>query len=171
MSTKKRRHRTGFLENYRLDETYLLKPDRAKGRPGIYGGFSPDGNPILVKVWPRASEANDHDLEDIWRHELRQLHRLAGYPGAADCIAHLHDAGYDSNGFYLILAPGQRRPLSSLLAAVGPGNWIRQPRQPASRARIWGNLKLLARGLETLHSQGLLHRNIDAWAVLTAGGE
>ncbi|MFO1084106.1 MAG: hypothetical protein U1E21_06065 [Reyranellaceae bacterium] len=26
-------------------------------------------------------------------------------------------------------------------------------------------------GLETLHAQGLLHRNLDRWAILTTGGE
>lgn len=149
----------------------MLKPDRANGRPGIYGGFSPNGDRVLIKVWPRASSGNDRDLEEIWRHELRQLHRLAGYPGAADCIAHLSEAGYDAQGFYLVLGPGQRQPLNRVLDTVGPGHWLRQTKQPASRARVWRNLRLLARGLETLHSQGLLHRNLDSWAVLTAGGD
>jgi hypothetical protein len=27
------------------------------------------------------------------------------------------------------------------------------------------------RGLEALHAQGLLHRNVDTWAVLTSGGD
>lgn len=149
----------------------MLKPDRAKGRPGIYAGFSSAGDPILVKVWPRTSGQKDQDLEEIWRHELRQLHRLAGYPGAADCIAHLYDAGYDAQGFYLILTTGQRRPLQTLIDHASPGHWVKQPRHSGNRARIWKNLVLLARGLETLHSQGLLHRNIDHWAVLAAGGE
>lgn len=168
--TKSRRRKAGFLENYRLDDKYMLKPDRSAGRPGIYGGLSPEGTPILVKVWARANDVNDLDLQDIWRHELRQLHRLAGSPGAADSIAHLHDAGYDPQGFYLILAPGQRQPLQSLLDVLAPDHWLKQARSANNRARVWRNLRQLSIGLETLHSQGLLHRNIDAWAVLTAGG-
>jgi hypothetical protein len=42
------RHR-GFLEEYRLDETCLLKPDRQSGRLGISEGLAPDGEPVFVK--------------------------------------------------------------------------------------------------------------------------
>lgn len=171
MSSKGKRRRQGFLETYRLDDAYMLRPDRRAGRPGIYGGFNPDGDAILVKVWPRSGRADDSDLEEIWRHEVRQLHRLAGYPGALDHIAHLRQAGTDPQGFYLVLDPGQRRPLETVLAGARPGHWLRQPRQPHHRARIWRNLKRIALALETLHSQGLLHRNLDSWAILTAGDE
>lgn len=134
-------------------------------------GFAQDGNPVLAKVWPRVPGSNNQDLEEIWRHELRQLQRLAGYPKASESIAHLYDAGSDERGFYLILAAGQRRPLQTILENATPGHWLLQPTLLGNRVRIWRNLALLSRGLETLHSQGLLHRNIDSWAVLTAGSE
>lgn len=168
MNTRRRR-KDGFLGDYKLDQQFLQKPDVERGRPGVFAGYAPDGTPVLVKEWARKGKA-DGDLEQIWRHELRQLHRLAGYPGAAECIAHLYDAGYDAKGFYLILAPGQRQPLQSILDGAGSAHWLKQPRVPANRLRLWRNLRLLALGLETLHSQGLLHRNIDAWSVLSSGG-
>jgi hypothetical protein len=164
------RRKLGFLGEYKLQEVYLLKPDKRAGRPGLVDGFAPNGEPVLIREWPRGSKDNDADLEHIWRHELRQLHRLAGYPGAADCIAHLYDAGQDSKGFYVVVAPGQRQPLQTLLDRSNSGHWVKQTRVAANRARIWANLKLLCIGLETLHAQGLLHRNLDAWSVLTAGG-
>lgn len=167
MNTRRRR-KDGFLSDYKLEQAFLQKPDTERGRPGVFAGYAPDGSPVLVKEWARKSKA-DGDLEQIWRHELRQLHRLAGYPGAADCIAHLHDAGSDAKGFYLVLAPGQRQPLQSILDGAGSAHWLKQPRIPANRIRLWKNLRLLALGLETLHSQGLLHRNLDAWAVLSSG--
>lgn len=170
-NTNSRRRREGFLENYKLDEAYMVKPDRSKGRPGMYAGVAPDGNTVLIKVWPRTKGSADSDLEEIWRHELRQLHRLAGYPGAADCIAGLYDAGNDAQGFYVVLSPGIRRPLRNLLDNFPSGHWLKHPRQASNRLRVWKNLRLLARGLETLHAQGLLHRNLDSWSVLTAGGE
>jgi hypothetical protein len=163
-----KKHRQGFLSSFQLEERYLLRPDPKSGRPGIYAGRSPDGDQVLVKVWRRTRGEDDLDLREIWQHELRQLHRLAGYPGAIETIAQLRDAGYDENGFYLVLATGQRRPLGSLLHDLSAGHWLKQPKQQANRAKIWANLSLLARGIETLHAQGLLHRNIDQWAVLTA---
>jgi hypothetical protein len=168
---KGRRRRQGFLEDYRLDDAYLLRPDRKSGRPGIYSGFNQDGDPVLVKVWPRAGKGDESDLEEIWRHEVRQLHRLAGYPGARDYVAQLSRAGIDGQGFYLVLDPGQRRPLEALLRRTVPSHWLTQPRQLSNRARIWRNLRRIALALETLHAQGLLHRNLDTWAVLTAGSD
>lgn len=169
-SNARRRRKDGFLAAYTVDEDYLQKPDAATGRPGVVGGKDPDGNSVLIREWRRSAKEPDSDLEQIWRHELRQLHRLAGYPGSASCIAHLHDAGFDSRGFYLIIAPGQRQPLESLRQNLPNDHWLRQPRSTASRLRVWANLKLLTHGLETLHAQGMLHRSIDAWSVLTAGG-
>lgn len=164
------RRKVGFLSDYKLQDAYLLKPDRKAGRPGLIDGFAPNGEPVLVREWLRGTKDNDADLEHIWRHELRQLHRLAGYPGAADCIAHLYDAGEDPKGFYVVVAPGQRQPLQVLLDRSNSSDWLKQARITVNRARIWANLKLLCTGLETLHAQGLLHRNLDAWSVLTAGG-
>lgn len=168
-SNIRRRRKGGFLATYTVEQDYLQKPDTTTGRPGVVAGRDADGNPVLIREWARKPSEPDSDLEQIWRHELRQLHRLAGYPGAAQCIAHLHDAGIDERGFYLIIAPGQRQPLQSLLDVVTGDHWLRQPRSTGSRARIWANLKLLALGLESLHSQGMLHRSIDSYAVLTAG--
>lgn len=164
------RRKVGFLSDYKLQDSYLLKPDRKAGKPGLIDGFAPNGEPVLVREWPRGSKDHDVDLEHIWRHELRQLHRLAGYPGAAECIAHLYDAGEDAKGFYVVVAPGQRQPLQALLDRSNSNHWLKQARATRNRARIWENLKLLCVGLETLHAQGLLHRSLDAWAVLTAGG-
>ena len=41
----------------------------------------------------------------------------------------------------------------------------------SNRVRIWRNLRRVAAALDLLHDQGLLHRNLDTWSVLTAGGE
>ncbi|HOG52060.1 MAG TPA: hypothetical protein PKY10_15845, partial [Lentisphaeria bacterium] len=110
-SNARRSRKDGFLAAYTVDEDYLQKPDVATGRPGVVGGKDADGNSVLIREWRLSTKAPDNVLEQIWRHELRQLHRLAGYPGSASCIALLHDAGFDTKGFYLIIAPGQRQPL------------------------------------------------------------
>ncbi|MGK9055253.1 AAA domain-containing protein [Neorhizobium petrolearium] len=168
--TRKSRN-IGFLDGYRLADTYLLKPDKATGRPGIIEGTDPDGEPVLVKNWPRNVKQPDDDLEEIWRHELRQLHRLYGYPGASDLIAPLRATGLDDRGFYIVLEPGIRRPLEMLLRHASANNWLKQPRQARNRVRIWANIRRIVLALETLHLQGLLHRNLDSWAILTAANE
>ena len=129
------------------------------------------GNQFWLKTGPENPRQNDDDVAEIWRHELRQLHRLYGYPGAADLIAPLRATGSDDHGFYLVLDPGSRRSLAMILEHAPANHWLKQPRAPRNRIRIWGNLKRVVNGLEKLHLQGLLHRNLDTWAILTAGTE
>jgi hypothetical protein len=171
MAKTSRRRRGSFLDNYRPEDAYLLKPDRRTGRPGLLTGFDPEGDPVIIKIWQRQSGAQNTDLEEIWHNEVRQLLRLGGYPGAAASIAPLHQAGHDEAGFYLVLKPGQRRPLATLLQHANAGHWLANQRSPSNRVRLWRNLRRIVSGLDILHTQGLLHWNIDRWAILTIGGD
>lgn len=169
MGRSPKRSRGEFLDGLQLDDRLLRKSLRKTGQPALLGGFDADGDPVLVKSWPRQKNIDDSDLQEIWRNEVRQLHRLGGYPGAAKTIAPLYQAGMDSAGFYLVLKPGQRQPLATILSQTRADHWIKNPRSPMNRARLWRNLLQIVAGLETLHAQGLLHRNIDEWAILTTG--
>lgn len=95
----KTRKGRGFLDGYQVQEPYLLAPEPTLGQPGLMLGTSPEGEPVLIKVWPRRPNAKDDDLKEFWHHELRQLYRLAGYPGSYEVIAHLRRAGIDERGF------------------------------------------------------------------------
>lgn len=174
MSTKpkkpRRARRGEFLSPYRPPDAYLLKPGRAKGIPGIIEGTSADGNPVLIRVWPRGPNIDDSALVDIWRNELRVLHRLGGAPGAEEYIGRLVDAGQDDRGFYIVIGAGQRRPIATLLDPNRRGTeWRRSVAAPSRRRQLWENLRRIALALEILHSQGLLHCNLDTWSVLTNG--
>lgn len=171
MAERVRRRKSAFLDKYRLDGAYLRPPDRATGRVGLIEGVGPDGEAVIVKKWPRTVRQNDADLEAIWRNEIRQLHRMAGHPVARDVIAKLVDAGVDADGFYLVIEPGSRRPIATLLNRPRGSGWLTVPRLAANRVRIWRNLRRLVVALEALHGEGMLHRDLDAWSVLSAGGE
>lgn len=162
--------RTGFLEAYNPAEAYLQRPDRKRGAPGILEGSSSNGDPLLIRVWPRSGKADDEDLVEIWRNEVRVLHRIGAAPGAEDHIARLLDAGEDARGFYIVVAAGQRRPVAVLLERGRSGtDWLRVIASPVNRRRLWANLRRIVRGLEVLHGQGLIHCNLDAWSVLSTG--
>ncbi|MEH6789352.1 hypothetical protein [Parasphingorhabdus sp.] len=172
MNRTRKKQASDFRSHYREADSYLLKPDSKKGRPGLFEAFGENDEPVLVKVWPRRRGVEDSDLQQIWQHELRQLHRLGGYPGAVDTIAPLQNSGMDEKGFYLVLDPGQRRPLQVLLDRASTNTiGLRNPRTASARSRMWRNLKRVAFGLETLHAQGLLHRNLDNYSILTSGGD
>lgn len=171
MAKRTGRRKSEFLANYRLDDAYLRAPDRKAGRVGLIEGIGQGGEAVLIKIWPRSERQNDADLEAIWRNEIRQLHRMAGHPVAHEVIARLADAGSDTAGFYLVIEPGSRRPIAPSLARSRAGHWMTAPRAAANRVRIWRNLKRIALALEALHGEGMLHRDLDAWSVLSAEGD
>ncbi|MER8395408.1 AAA domain-containing protein [Mesorhizobium sp. M1340] len=162
-STKKA---SGFTGGFSLSKSVLLRPDRKSGRPGLREGSDSSGRRILLKYWPREKGVDDQDLDEIWRSEIRQLHRLASAPHADEYIVRMLSNGVDESGFYIVLDAGETIPLQHL--RENNASVILQTfRQVNSRALLWNNFSRLVRGVDILHSQGIVHRNIDPWCVLT----
>jgi serine/threonine protein kinase len=157
----RRAAKKGFLADYSVEDRYLLRPDRAKGRAGILRARDASSREVLIKFWPRAKDVDDSDLEDIWRSEIRQLQRLAAVPRADDLFVHMLTSGKDKDGFFVVLDPGQGSPLESFQQAAKKPGLLAQARQPRVRRILWENARRLAEALELLHSQGAIHRNLD----------
>lgn len=170
MSLKLNRDRQEFLGRYRLDNRALQRGDIKAGRAKMIGAQNKEtGERVVIKQWRRDSVVTKDALKEIWRQEIRQLHRLAGCPGAREFMVEQTDSGEDADGFYLVLSPNQRLPVAALLTRITEFHWLRNPRLPANRQRLWENIRRIATGLDILHTQGLLHRNLDAWAIFSAG--
>ena len=45
------------------------------------------------------------------------------------------------------------------------------PRLARNRRLLWANFLRIAQALELLHSQGIIHRNLDPWAVVGTFGD
>lgn len=160
------------LKGYDMQGTVLRRADVRAGLPSIRSATHRDtAEPVIVKSWPRRQGMDDRELEEVWRHELRQLHRLVSYPGAATRLAVLRESAELDEAFHLLLANDHRLPLQLRLDDPRPGDWLRSPRTPRGRVRLWAEIARLAEGLAILHSQGMLHRNIDTWSVLTSVAE
>ncbi|WP_444462962.1 AAA domain-containing protein [Rhodobacter capsulatus] len=170
MARPTKRQRSNFLSEFELDERLLRREEKKSGRPSLVEGYSKTDSKILVKSWS-ASKNDNNFLKDIWHHEIRQLHRICGYPGANDIIAPIYAAGADSEGFHLALDVGQRRPLATIVEFGDRNQWLKQTNRVSNRIRLWRNMQRICRGIEIIHQQGLIHRNIDEWSVLTSGGE
>ncbi|MER8743128.1 AAA domain-containing protein [Mesorhizobium sp. M1004] len=166
MAKRSQKKTDTFLSGFSLKKNALVRADRKIGRPGLREGTDSTGRRILLKHWPREKGVDDTDLEDIWRSEIRQLHRLAAVPRADELIARMLSNGADENGFYLVLDAGEALPLQALFdndASVV----LQTTRQPHSRTLLWANFRRLVSGLDLLHSQGIIHRNLDMWCILT----
>jgi len=161
---------SSFLQQFQLEKRFLLQADKRQGSAALRAGLDVDDVPVLIKIWSRVVGNDDSDLREIWRNEIRQLHRLAGHPTASDYIVELRTAHEDELGFYLVLNPGERRPLDKFFGQPDANGRREVPRELRDRRLVWFNLRRIANGLELLHSQGLLHRNLSTWSVLTSGG-
>lgn len=166
MAKRTKKTPESFLSRFSLKKSALMLPDRKVGRPGLREGVDASGRRIFLKFWPREKGVDDTDLEDIWRSEIRQLHRLAAVPGADDLIAKMTSSGSDESGFYLVLDAGETAPLASLIAN-GASVVLNTSRQPQSRYLLWRNFRRLVTAVDLLHSQGVIHRNLDTWCILT----
>lgn len=172
MSIKIDRERQEFLGRFRLDNRALQRGDVKTGRAKMIGAQDKEtGERVIIKQWKRDSVVTKDALKEIWRQEIRQLHRLAGCPGAREFMVEQSDSGEDEDGFYLVLSPAQRLPVQALLTRVTEFHWLRNPRLHSNRQRFWENLSRIAIGLDILHTQGLLHRNLDTWAIFSAGDD
>ena len=149
----------------------FLGPTESKERAGIDTARTQDGLEVLIKSWPRAKGVDDQDLEMIWRSEIRQLQRLSAIPRADELFVPMITSGRDNDGYFLVLDPGQGSPLEVLLNAGRKPAALAQVRQPRMRQLLWANILRLVSGVELLHSQGIIHRNIDPWSVVTALGD
>ncbi|MCS3689400.1 hypothetical protein [Bradyrhizobium elkanii] len=107
--------KAGLLSSFTDDGSYLVRPDKKNGQPGIFPARDPEGRDVLVKFWPSDHPHSDVDLLEIWRSEIRQLQRLAALPGGEDLLIPMISSGKDSDGFYLVLDPGRGNPLETFL--------------------------------------------------------
>ncbi|KAF0811019.1 superfamily I DNA/RNA helicase [Alcanivorax sp. S71-1-4] len=167
--TKDNGQRSNFLGRFRLETKWLQRMKPAAGIPGLIFAESHDGTQVLIKKWQRNVE-DDGALRELWANEVRQLNTLISSPGARDLIVPMLAAGEDQGGFYLVLSPGQRFPLSEHIKTKSRA-WLTRPRNVQSRAIIWANTARIARGLSTLHRHGILHRNLDERSVFTDADE
>jgi len=159
-----------FLKGYEPEPTNLVAADPERGRPGMFRAQAPDSRSVLVKFWDR-SDGADEDIKDIWRSEIRQLQRLAAVPRADDLFVPMMASGSDSEGFYIVLDMGLADPLEIFRRATVKPALLASPKLPRNRRLLWSNFLRLAQALELLHSQGIIHRNLDPWAVVATFGE
>lgn len=158
-----------FLAAYDVDSRLLKAADKSRGVPALRSARDVRGESLLIKTWPRDPKIPDTDLHDMWRNETRQLFRLGGLRGSADVIAQLVTSGLDETGYHLVVRAGQRLPVASHLALDAPLAHANR-RTTSGKRLLWANFLRLAKGLDVLHLQGMLHRNLTTWSVLTDNG-
>src|SRR5208337_2333674 len=128
-----------------------------------------DYKQYLIKVWPFEGDAPDPYKHALWLHELRILYRVSSSPGAEDSILILRDPRLDREARCFVMvaeAVGSAgyTPLAEALAHRERYSWLCN-RDTEARCDLWQGLKRIADGLQLLHDQNTLHRNLGVEAV------
>ncbi|MDV4307964.1 AAA domain-containing protein [Acinetobacter baumannii] len=149
---------SNFLKNFDAIEI-LDEGNHFEGKPTlIYAEYR--GNPKFIKFWQKLNSSPE--LEHLWLQEIRELQRLKGYPNPESHIAYLDQSGKDDLGFYLVLETTGRLPLS-----YSKQRWLKAIKDlNSNKLTFWTNIIRIVRAVDFLHSQGILHRNLDKDAIL-----
>ena len=150
---------------YRLIEAPLVRDDVSTSWVGV-GTYDTQ---YLIKSWPFEGDTPDEFKCALWDAELRTMYRVGSSPGAEDTILVIRDAGLDreSKCFVMVLeAMGSNgyTPLSDVLVQRTQFGWLSN-QDTISRRELWQGLQLVAGGLQLLHEQDILHRNVRAEAI------
>jgi serine/threonine protein kinase len=131
-------------------------------------GADSDANECLVRIWPYTTAKPDDPAHALWNSELRMLYRLGSSPSAQQTMLTLRDAGIDgdSKAFVMVLQSdsGGFSRLSDLLKQRNDHLWlnVKNLRTNPIRGRVWQALHRIAIGIDSLHRQHVIHRNLTA---------
>lgn len=151
------RPRQGVLgDRYRLIAPLGDEPDGSR----LWSGADADETPLLVKTWAFAGDAPDPINRALWDTTLRVLYRISSSSGAAKALLLLRDAGVDLDlkAFAMVLR-GSGQTFVRLADAL-PRRPELYPTTADERLQAWRTLARIADGIELLHQQQVLHRNV-----------
>jgi len=128
---------------------------------------------FIVKIWPfRSDKDTQLFLRAWWETELRSLYRLSSSPNAEKYILSLREPGVDitNNCFVATLEAGFQNYQNLHLALQQRNHypWLIN-RDLQQRIELWRGLLRVAQGIDLLHSQNVLHKNVSAENVFFSG--
>lgn len=136
-------------------------------------GMQPSEKECILRLWPFDADISDNSARLLWSREERRIRRLVGTAHANECLMTLLLSGREEptgeQTWYLVMvlksSASGYTPLSRELTR--PTRWCESAllRQTAHRAALWRGLRRVAAGIQLLHRQRILHRNVSADAI------
>jgi AAA domain len=125
----------------------------------------------LVKRWP-ILDLEDEFRRAVWNQEVRNIYRLSSSSRAEECLVIMRDAGVDraTSSFVMVLESPGYSDLDQILANRNLHYWLTAQGQQKREARalLWSGLLNVARGIDALHRQHMVHLNVTAASVFLA---
>lgn len=132
-----------------------------------------ENSSYLINLLRYQEKEPNEVLRRIWDNQLRTLYRLSSSPGAEESILTLYDAGIDRDrGAFVMVLNSDCYGYETLATALANRqdtrwskcDWLNHKKMKKKdiRLQIWQGLRKLAAGIELLHRQQVIHRNICA---------
>ncbi len=173
-SMKKQPGNRTILQN-RYD---LVKQISSTEKCKIYKGedqHNDEPQEYLIKIWEYGGKVVTAERQALWNREVRTLSRLCSSPGAEDGMMLLHDAGIDKYRFAIVLKAegGGFASLDKTLKRRKEKHndccpdWLllNRHKDPAKRKILWDGLYNIAKAIQLMHEQDIIHRSIADDAV------
>lgn len=125
---------------------------------------------------------NEELAKEIWLNETRQLNKLKSVTNAEKYLEVIHDSFIDNSGNYCLIYPTdeESKTLDTKLIAIeakpariglfskSKSHWLSKDKimSTTSRMLLWKNILRLIEGIEILHGQDIIHRNINTNSVI-----
>jgi hypothetical protein len=127
----------------------------------------------ILRLWPFNADISDNGARVLWSREERRIRRLAGTAHANESLMTLKLSGREEPAgertWYLVMvlqsSSSGYTPLSSELARPTKCFVPAFLKQTANRATLWRGLRRIADGIQLLHRQRILHRNVTSDAI------
>ncbi len=136
--------------------------DSSEGRSADWIALGPFESQYLVRLWSYDGDTPDQLKRALWDYELRTLYRVSSSPGAEDMLVTLKDAGVDREAHTFVMAlqaPGYDR-LSAHLPQRSKIPWLTGG-DSKTRVQLWQAFRKIATGIELLHDQQVVHRDVS----------
>ncbi len=129
-----------------------------------------------VKIWT-PNTSNNHDfVKALWLNEARQLNKLKTANNASKYIEIIHDYFVKDGRFYLVYKSNHSyksvheviKTNVRLSFLNSNKHWLHTDNlsKPVNRVYFWKNISRLVNGLEILHNNGIIHRNINMHSII-----
>ncbi|NPV89965.1 MAG: AAA family ATPase [Firmicutes bacterium] len=121
-------------------------------------------NEYLIKLWLFSNKANELQRA-LWDFELRNLYRVSSSPGAEQVLLVIQDAGVDQEHQCFVMVMQAKssgyEPLEEALYRRSQFPWLDSSNRDVRR-ELWEGLRRIAEGIQLLHGQAMIHRDVCA---------
>ncbi|EMC7873026.1 hypothetical protein RZ571_000114 [Acinetobacter baumannii] len=121
---------------------------------------------FFIKTWKKITQK---PVKELWLQELRNLIYLRNNPNSSKYLMLINDA-HDFNNYFIMSYKCQSNdiPYPDYIEKYKNWNNSKYFKEDKNRLSLWKNIYNLASGLEILHENKMLHRNISKNSIIVS---